>query len=113
MKEATIVKEYKMKCKEHILTLQNSHSEIHEFQGYIYNDYLNLQYFNEDINGILKITVAPVQNKLGFYVHNGAKFYSLKIIYKHYIILILIQHMNLSFRRMVFNIQLQLVTNAI
>ncbi|HFK1535952.1 hypothetical protein FOC75_10060 [Bacillus cereus] len=78
MKEATIVKEYKMKCKEHILTPTKFPFEIHEFQGYIYNDYLNLQYFNEDINGILKITVAPVQNKLGFYVHNGAKFYSLK-----------------------------------
>ncbi len=39
---------------------------------------LMLQYYNEDINGILKITVSPVQNKLGFYVHRGAKFYSLK-----------------------------------
>ncbi|MDF9611197.1 hypothetical protein P5763_03745 [Bacillus cereus] len=78
MKEATIVKEYKMKCKEHILTPTKFPFEIHEFQGYIYNDYLNLQYFNEDINGILKITVAPVQNKLGFYVHKGAKFYNLK-----------------------------------
>ncbi|MEK4498744.1 hypothetical protein [Bacillus sp. FSL R12-0069] len=78
MKEATIVKEYEMKCKEHILTPTKFPFEIHEFQGYIYNDYLNLQYYNEDINGILKITVSPVQNKLGFYVYRGAKFYSLK-----------------------------------
>ena len=33
MKEATIVKEYKMKCKEHILTLQNSHSKFTNFKG--------------------------------------------------------------------------------
>ncbi|MEA1011046.1 hypothetical protein U2H24_15305 [Bacillus cereus] len=78
MKEATIVKEYEMKCKEHILTPTKFPFEIHEFQGYIYNDYLDLQYYNEDINGILKITVSPVQNKLGLYVHRGAKFYSLK-----------------------------------
>ncbi|MGN5653114.1 hypothetical protein [Bacillus sp. Brlt_9] len=78
MKEATIVKEYEIKCKEHILTPTKFPFEIHEFQGYIYNDYLNLQYYNEDINGIFKITVSPVQNKLGFYVHRGAKFYSLK-----------------------------------
>ncbi len=78
MKEATIVKEYEMKCKEHILTPTKFPFEIHEFQGYIYNDYLNLQYYNEDINGILKITVSPVQNKLDFYVHRDAKFYSLK-----------------------------------
>ncbi|PNK26339.1 hypothetical protein CBR56_19260 [Bacillus thuringiensis] len=78
MKEATIVKEYEMKCKEHILTPPKFPFEIHEFQGYIYNDYLNLQYYNEDINGIFKITVSPVQNKLAFYVHKGAKFYSLK-----------------------------------
>ncbi|MED2868494.1 hypothetical protein P4263_23130 [Bacillus thuringiensis] len=78
MKEATIVKEYEMKCKEHILTPTKFPFEIHEFQGYIYNDYLNLQYYNEDINGIFKITVSPVQNKLGFYVHRRAKFYSLK-----------------------------------
>ncbi|MGY3269638.1 hypothetical protein ACVWY7_002576 [Bacillus sp. TE9106W] len=78
MKEATIVKEYEMKCKEHILTPTKFPFEIHEFQGYIYNDYLNLQYYNEDINGIFKITVSPVQNKLDFYVHRGAKFYSLK-----------------------------------
>lgn len=74
----SIVKEYEMNCKEHILTPTKFPFEIHEFQGYIYNDYLNLQYYNEDINGILKITVSPVQNKLGFYVHRGAKFYSLK-----------------------------------
>jgi len=67
-----------MNCKEHILTPTKFPFEIHEFQGYIYNDYLNLQYYNEDINGILKITVSPVQNKLGFYVHRGAKFYSFK-----------------------------------
>ncbi|MGM2816069.1 hypothetical protein [Bacillus cereus group sp. Bce001] len=78
MKEATIVKEYEMNCKEHILTPRKFPFEIHEFQGYIYNDYLNLQYYNEDINGILKITVSPVQNKLGFYVLRGAKFYPLK-----------------------------------
>ncbi|HDR4440414.1 hypothetical protein BK720_06245 [Bacillus thuringiensis serovar brasilensis] len=78
MKEATIVKEYEMKCRKHILTPTKFPFEIHEFQGYIYNDYLNLQYYNEDINGILKITVSPVQNKLGFYVHKGAKFYNLK-----------------------------------
>nr|MCX3323285.1 hypothetical protein [Bacillus paranthracis] len=78
MKEATIVKEYEMKCKEHILTPTKFPFEIHVFQGYIYNDYLNLQYFNEDINGIFKITVSPVQNKLGFYVLRGAKFYTLK-----------------------------------
>ncbi|ASL65073.1 hypothetical protein [Bacillus cereus] len=78
MKEATIVKEYEMKCKEHILTPTKFPFEIHEFQGYIYNDYLNLQYYNEDINGIFKITVSPIQNKLGFYVTRGAKFYSLK-----------------------------------
>ncbi|MES5894152.1 MULTISPECIES: hypothetical protein [Bacillus cereus group] len=78
MKEATIVKEYEMKCKEHILTPTKFPFEIHEFQGYIYNDYLDLQYYNEDFNGILKITVSPVQNKLGLYVHRGAKFYSLK-----------------------------------
>ncbi|OJD58394.1 hypothetical protein [Bacillus sp. NH11B] len=78
MKEATIVKEYEMKYKEHILTPTKFPFEIHEFQGYIYNDYLNLQYYNEDINGIFKITVSPVQNKLGFYVHRGATFYSLK-----------------------------------
>ncbi|ONH00243.1 hypothetical protein [Bacillus cereus] len=78
MKETTIVKEYKMKCKEHILTPTKFPFEIHEFQGYIYNDYLELRYYNEDINGIFKITVAPVENKLGFYVHRGAKFYSLK-----------------------------------
>ena len=59
MKEATIVKEYKMKCKEHILTPTKFPFEIHEFQGYIYNDYLNLQYFNEDINGILKSLLHP------------------------------------------------------
>ncbi|PEC19013.1 hypothetical protein [Bacillus cereus] len=78
MKEATIVKEYEMKCKEHILTPTKFPFEIHEFQGYIYNDYLDLQYYNEDINGIFKITVSQVQNKLGLYVHSGAKFYSLK-----------------------------------
>ena len=52
-------KEYKMKCKEHILTPTKFPFEIHEFQGYIYNDYLNLQYFNEDINGILKSLLHP------------------------------------------------------
>ncbi|MCU4989855.1 hypothetical protein OCF10_13030 [Bacillus cereus] len=78
MKEATIVKEYEIKCKEHILTPTKFPFEIHEFQGYIYNDYLELRYYNEDINGIFKITVSPVQNKLGFYVHRGSKFYSLK-----------------------------------
>ncbi|MED2793198.1 hypothetical protein P4256_15880 [Bacillus wiedmannii] len=78
MKEATIVKEYEMKCKEHILTPTKFPFEIHEFQGYIYNDYLNLQYYNKDINGIFKITVSPVQNKLGLYVHRRATFYSLK-----------------------------------
>ncbi|WP_215563255.1 hypothetical protein [Bacillus wiedmannii] len=78
MKEATIVKEYEMKYKEHILTPTKFPFEIHEFQGYIYNDYLNLQYYNKDINGIFKITVSPVQNKLGLYVHRRATFYSLK-----------------------------------
>lgn len=78
MKEATIVKEYEMKCKEHILTPTKFPFEIHEFQGYIYNDYLNLQYYNEDINGIFKITVSPVQHKLDHYAHKGTKFYILK-----------------------------------
>ncbi|MEG7859768.1 MULTISPECIES: hypothetical protein [Bacillus] len=78
MKEATIVKKYEIKCKEHILTPTKFPFEIHEFQGYIYNNYLNLQYYNDDINGIFKITVSPVQNKLGFYVLRGAKFFTLK-----------------------------------
>ncbi|MCU5375980.1 hypothetical protein OCA08_02305 [Bacillus cereus] len=78
MKEATIVKEYEMKCKEHILTPTKFPFEIHEFQGYIYNDYLNLQYYNDDINGILKITVSPVHHKLDQYVHKGTEFYNLK-----------------------------------
>ncbi|HGH7177592.1 TPA: hypothetical protein ACJMKJ_005237 [Bacillus wiedmannii] len=78
MKEATIVKEYEMKCKEHILTPTKFPFEIHEFQGYIYNDYLELRYYNEDINGILKITVSPVHHKLDQYVHKGTKFYNLK-----------------------------------
>ena len=78
MKEATIVKKYEMKCKEHILTPTKFPFEIHEFQGYIYNDYLELRYYNEDINGIFKITVSPIQNKLDLYVHKGATFYSLK-----------------------------------
>ncbi|PGU47852.1 hypothetical protein [Bacillus cereus] len=78
MKEATIVKEYEMKCKEHILTPSKFPFEIHEFQGYIYNNYLELRYYNEDIHGIFKITVSPVQNKLGFYVLRGDKFYTLK-----------------------------------
>lgn len=78
MKEATIVKEYEMKCKEHILTPTKFPFEIHEFQGYIYNDYLELRYYNEDMNGILKITVSPVQHKLDQYVHKETKFYNLK-----------------------------------
>ncbi|PFR46861.1 hypothetical protein [Bacillus cereus] len=78
MKEATIVKKYEVKCKEHILTPTKFPFEIHEFQGYIYNDYLELRYYNEDINGIFKITVSPIQNKLDLYVHKGATFYSLK-----------------------------------
>ncbi|MED0989354.1 hypothetical protein [Bacillus nitratireducens] len=78
MKEATIVKEYEMKCKEHILTPTKFPFEIHEFHGFIYNDYLELRYYNEDINGILKITVSPVQHKLDRYVHKGTKFYILK-----------------------------------
>lgn len=78
MKEATIVKKYEMKCKEHILTPTKFPFEIHEFQGYIYNDYLELLYYNEDINGILKITVSPVHHKLDQYVHKGTTFYILK-----------------------------------
>ncbi|UOB95177.1 hypothetical protein BTI679_25140 [Bacillus wiedmannii] len=78
MKEATIVKEYELRIKRHILTPTKFPFEIHEFQGYIYNDYLNLQYYNEGINGILKITVSPVQHKLDQYVHKGTKFYILK-----------------------------------
>ncbi|EMY5508513.1 MULTISPECIES: hypothetical protein [Bacillus] len=78
MKEATIVKEYEIKCKEHILTPTKFPFEIHEFQGYIYNDYLELRYYNEDINGILKITVSPVHHKLDQYVHKGTEFYNLK-----------------------------------
>lgn len=78
MKEATIVKEYEMKYKKHILTPTKFPFEIHEFQGYIYNDYLSLHYYNEDINGIFKITVSPVHHKLDQYVHKGTKFYNLK-----------------------------------
>lgn len=78
MKEATIVKEYEMKCMEHILTPTKFPFDIHEFQGFIYNDYLELRYYNEDLNGILKITVSPVQHKLNQYVHKGTKFYNLK-----------------------------------
>ncbi|MBE7106091.1 hypothetical protein FT637_24710 [Bacillus cereus] len=52
--------------------------EIQQFHGYIYNNYLELHYNNEDINGILKITISPVQNKLDQYVHKGTTFYNLK-----------------------------------
>ncbi|QWU45179.1 hypothetical protein [Bacillus sp. NP247] len=77
MKEATIVKEYEMKCKQHILTPTKFPFEIQGFHGYIYNDYLELHYYNDDISGILKITVSPVHNKLEQYVHRGTKFYHL------------------------------------
>ena len=33
MKEATIVKEYKMKCKEHILTPTKFYSKFTNFKG--------------------------------------------------------------------------------
>lgn len=78
MKEATIVKEYEMKCKEHILTPTKFPFEIQQFHGYIYNDNLELRYYNENISGILKITVSPVHNKLEQYVHKGTKFYNFK-----------------------------------
>ncbi|MGE6550036.1 hypothetical protein ACQKFK_13660 [Bacillus mycoides] len=78
MKEATIVKEYEMKCKEHILTPTKFPFEIQQFHGYIYNDNLELRYYNENISGILKITVSPVHNKLDQYVHKGTKFYNFK-----------------------------------
>ncbi|MGF2712657.1 hypothetical protein ACQUY5_10055 [Bacillus cereus] len=78
MKEATIVKEYEMKFKQHILTPTKFPFEIQQFHGYIYNNNLELHYNNEDINGIIKITVSPVHNKLDQYVHKGTKFYTLK-----------------------------------
>ncbi|QWG33630.1 hypothetical protein E0M25_20130 [Bacillus mycoides] len=78
MKEATIVKEYELKFKQHILTATKFPFDIQQFYGYIYNNYLELHYNNEDINGILKITVSPVQHKLDQYVHKGTKFYNLK-----------------------------------
>ncbi|QWH42363.1 hypothetical protein EXW53_12015 [Bacillus mycoides] len=78
MKEATIVKEYEMKLKLHILTPTKFPFEIQQFYGYIYNNNLELHYNNEDINGIIKITVSPVHNKLDQYVHRGTKFYTLK-----------------------------------
>ncbi|EEL99360.1 hypothetical protein I6G81_12310 [Bacillus mycoides] len=34
-------------------------------------------FFNEDIKGMLKIIVSPIQNKLHQYVHQGTKFYNL------------------------------------
>ncbi|MDM5438842.1 hypothetical protein QUG02_12040 [Bacillus hominis] len=77
MKEATIVKEYELKFKQHILTATKFPFDIQQFYGYIYNNYLELHYNNEDINGVLKITVSPVQNKLDQYVHRGTKFYNL------------------------------------
>ncbi|MFK4308916.1 hypothetical protein ABH957_003593 [Bacillus sp. RC242] len=77
MKEATIVKEYELKVKRHILTPTKFPFEIQGFHGYIYNDYLELRYYNDDISGILKITVSPVHNKLDQYVHRGTKFYHL------------------------------------
>ncbi|EJS67615.1 hypothetical protein ICW_03305 [Bacillus wiedmannii] len=95
MKEATIVKEYELRIKRHRLTPTKFPFEIHEFQGYIYNDYLNLQYYNEDIHGILKITVSPVQHKLDQYVHKGTKFH----ILKH------------NIKKTVFKIKSPLVTN--
>jgi hypothetical protein len=39
---------------------------------------LMLPYYNEDINGILKITVSPVQRKLDQYVQKGTQFYHIK-----------------------------------
>ncbi|MBT2577909.1 hypothetical protein J7E43_10865 [Bacillus sp. ISL-8] len=78
MKEATIVKEYEMKFKEHILTPTKFPFEIQQFHGYIYSNNLELRYYNDDINGIFKITVSPVQHKLNQYVHKGTQFYYLK-----------------------------------
>ncbi|MFD6510500.1 hypothetical protein [Bacillus sp. NPDC060175] len=78
MKEATIVKEYELKYKQHILTPTIFPFKIQQFHGHIYNNYLELHYNNEDINAILKITVSPIQNKLVQYVHKGTKFYRLK-----------------------------------
>ncbi|XLP24361.1 hypothetical protein ACFMB7_10850 [Bacillus toyonensis] len=78
MKEATIVKEYEMKCKQHILTPTIFPFEIQEFYGYIYNNNLELNYVNKDLNGILKISVSPVHNTLDKYVHKGTKFYNIK-----------------------------------
>ncbi|PEL50556.1 hypothetical protein [Bacillus toyonensis] len=93
MKEATIVKKYEMKCKEHILTPTKFPFEIHEFQGYIYNDYLELRYYNKDSNRIFKITVSPVQHKLDQYVHKGTKFY----IFKHNIKAVYNPHFDLAY----------------
>jgi len=95
MKEATIVKEYELKIKRHILTPTKFPFEIHKFQGYIYNGYLELRYYNKDSNGIFKITVSPVQHKLDQYVHKGTKFH----ILKH------------NIKKTVFKIKSPLVTN--
>ncbi|UNT71716.1 hypothetical protein IQ781_27435 (plasmid) [Bacillus sp. N447-1] len=78
IEEAKIVKEYEMKFKNNVLVPTQFPFKVNEFNGFIHNKYLELLYYNDTEQVILKITIAPIDIKLEEYKQKHDKFYVLK-----------------------------------
>lgn len=105
LEEAQVVKEYEMKHHQNVLVPTRFPFEIHDFRSIAYNDYLQLKYYNEPTNGILKITISPIYNKLEHQKQKGEQFYTtkkgIKMLYKpnfHLAYELLFQKDNLQYK---------------
>lgn len=86
LEEAQIIKEYEMEHRQNVLVPTKFPFQIDDFQGITYSDSLQLKYYNESLNGILKITISPIYTKLEQHKQKGDQFYTsqkgIKMLYK-------------------------------
>lgn len=78
LEEAKLVKEYELKFQKKLLVPVYFPFEITDFDGYLDNDFLNLTYRSESINGMLKISVSPVVRQLKNFKTKQDELHTLK-----------------------------------
>ncbi|WP_077215205.1 hypothetical protein [Bacillus dakarensis] len=78
MNESKVVNEYEAKFQNKILVPSEFPFDITHVNGYVYKDELMLRYRNENINGLLQISVVPNDVSLEGFGGRYDKFYTLK-----------------------------------
>lgn len=78
MNELNIIKAYKKKFSKNILGLSSFPFDITHVDGEIKGEVANIQYKNNEKNGIINLKVEPKDKELDMYKDVGSKLYFLK-----------------------------------